>query len=345
MNTKLYTGTGANQSITGVGFKPDMNWCKTRTSGGYNHVIVDIVRGVSKIIRPNLTNDEDTFTNALTSFNSDGFSLGADTNGEHNKNGDSFVSWNFKAGSAGSANTAGSINSTVSVNTTAGFSIVKWVGTVATPQTIGHGLGSIPKVFIVKNLDRAVSWKMYHHVIGNTKAMTLDTTVAESGADNGFWNNTTPTNAVFSTGNGAGYTTGGIAENYITYCFAEKQGYSKFGSYVGNGNVNGTFIYTGFKPSFILRKRTDDVGAWLMQDNKRPGSNRVVADSLPTDQNVLRANETSAEEYNNELDMLSNGFKLRADNSFGNSSGATYIYMAFAEAPLVGSNGVTAKAR
>ena len=157
-----------------------------------------------------------------------------------------------------------------------------------------------------------------------------------------MWNNTAPTSSVFSVGALSGSNSNNA--NYIAYCFAEKTGYSKFGSYTGNGNVNGNFIYTGFKPSFIIRKRTDDAGAWLMQDNKRPGSNRAVADSLPTDQNVLRANDSSAEEYNNELDLLSNGFKLRADNSFGNSSGATYFYMAFGQS-LVGTNNIPNNAR
>ena len=343
-NTKLYTGDGTtSHAITGVGFEPSMVWCKNRDATN-SHFITDQVRGATKVIHPDTNQVEGTWTNGLISFDSDGFTQS--NSGAGNENGQGIASWNWLAGTAVSGNTGGSGTAktyTGSVNTTSGFSIIKYTGNGTLGHTIPHHLGVAPSMMIIKITDGDTSdWYVYHKDLGNTGILFLSNTNAASNS-NAYWNSTTPTSSVFTVGDQTGNNSNN--NTFISYNFAEVPGFSKFGKYTGNGNVNGTFIYTGFKPSFILRKRTDDVGAWLMQDNKRPGSNRVVADSLPTDQNVLRANETSAEEYNNELDMLSNGFKLRADNSFGNSSGATYIYMAFAEAPLVGSNGVTAKAR
>ncbi len=332
-NTKLYTGNGSTQSITGVGFQPDMNWCKTRTSAGYNHVMVDFVRGVTKVIRPNLTNSESTYTNALTSFDSDGFTLGADSNGEHNKTGDSFVSWNWLANGAGVANTDGSISSTISANTTSGFSIVSYTGT-GSNATVGHGLGSVPKMMIIKNRDSVEEWGVYHVANGNTHVQYLNTTGAKSD-DAGFWNDTTPTSSVFTVGNSARVNQNGSA--MIAYCFAEKQGYSKFGSYTGNGNTNGTFVYTGFKPAFVITKDATSVSNWNMYDNKR--------DTFNLTDKLLRPDESDSEIQSDGIDLLSNGFKARATNAAVNKANAGFIYMAFAEAPLVGTNGVTAKAR
>ena len=340
INTKLYTGTGSELAITGVGFQPDWTWIKGRNVA-YDNNVFDAVRGSTKRMMTNQTTAETTQAQMIKSFDSDGFTLGTD-GGVNENNTRTYVAWNWKANGQGSSNTDGSINTTyTSANTTAGFSIIKYAGT-GSSGTIGHGLSATPKVLIIKEIDGTESWRVWHRNAPNysTKALSLNSASAEFSQTN--WIGTVD-NSIITLGSDSSINTSG--NNYICYAFAEKTGYSKFGSYTGNGNVNGNFIYTGFKPSFIIRKRTDDAGAWLMQDNKRPGSNRAVADSLPTDQNVLRANDSSAEEYNNELDLLSNGFKLRADNSFGNSSGATYIYMAFAEAPLVGTNDVTAKAR
>jgi hypothetical protein len=340
-NTKLYTGNGGTQSITGVGFQPDMVWTKQRDAVR-NHVLFDAVRGATKGVKPNESQAEFTWTNSVTSFDANGFSVGGA--GEVNYSSGSMASWNWKANGQGSSNTVGTINTTyTSANTTAGFSIVSYSGNSVAGATVGHGLGVAPKVVMIKQLTGATNWTVYHASLGShAKYLYLDASNAVA-TDSGNFDNVPNANTFLLGSNNQVNASSG--SKYIAYCFAEKQGYSKFGSYTGNGNVNGNFIYTGFKPSFILRKRTDDAGAWLMQDNKRPGSNRAVADSLPTDQNVLRANDSSAEEYNNELDLLSNGFKLRADNSFGNSSGATYIYMAFAEAPLVGTNNVPCTAR
>ena len=330
-NTKLYTGTGATQSITGVGFQPGMNWCKLRTTA-YNHVIVDAVRGVTKVIRPNLTNVEDTYTDALTSFDSDGFTLGADTNGEHNRNGDNIVSWNWKANGAGSANTDGSITSTVSVNTTAGFSIVSYTGT-GSASTVGHGLGSTPKMIIVKNRSGTQGWATYHHTQG--AGHFVDLSSDNSGqAGSSIFNNTTPTSSVFSVATSGWTNDSGY--NYIAYCFAEVPGYSKFSSYIGNGNADGSFIYTGFKPAFVMLKNVSAAGTnWVMFDNKRIGYNESNY--------YLRPNGSNTESTNIPLDILSNGFKIRTSATDVNSSGYAYIYMCFAEEPLVGDNPATAR--
>jgi len=329
-NTKLYTGTGATQSITGVGFQPDMNWCKLRTTA-YNHVIVDAVRGVTKVIRPNLNNTEDTYTNAITSFDSDGFTLGADTNGEHNRNGDNIVSWNWKANGAGVSNTDGDITSTVSANTTSGFSIVSYTGT-GSQATVGHGLGATPKWIVVKRLQNAEDWAVYHASNGAGTYQSLNTTEGKQTNSNRF--NVAPTSSVFTVNT---HESVNFAENYIAYCFAEKTGYSKFGSYIGNGNADGSFIYTGFKPAFIMVKRTDSTSNWQINDNKRDVDN---VQNTP-----LMANLSNAESTDTSWDSLSNGFKMRQDYGSKNASGGTYIYMAFAEAPLVGSNNVPATAR
>ena len=338
-NTKLYTGNGGTNNITGVGFKPDMNWCKTRTSGGYNHAVVDIVRGVTKIIRPNLIQPEATFTNALTSFNSDGFSLGADSNNEHNKNGDSFVSWNFKAGgSQGSSNTAGSINTAyTSVNTTAGFSISSYTGNGTAGATFGHGLGAIPSMVIVKKLDSGGAnrnWQVYHGSLAASKALELNGSGGSFTAGN-RWNSTAPTNTLFSLGNADEVNRN--TSSYIAYCFTGKTGYSKFGTYKGNSDTDGAFVYTGFKVAFVLLKRTDGGDSWVMLDNKRNEFN-------PTNKRLL-ADSGGAETTVTEADFFSNGFKLKQAGGLVNGNGNDHIYMAFAEAPLVGTNNVPATAR
>jgi len=364
-NTKLYTGNGGTNALTGVGFKPDLTWIKCRDDT-HNPNWFDSVRGATKRLSTHSSAAESTVANSLTSFDNDGFTLGA--SGGENSNSNTYVAWNFKAatygatyyskvegGSQSNSDTASALGITagtiagntwrVAVNRDCNFSIVKYVGNGSAGATVGHGLGVVPEMVIVKSTTGATNWAVYHNSLGNfAKYLYLDATNAVS-TDSDFFDAATNSTTVTLGSNSAVNSNG---QTYMAYCFASKTGYSKFGSYTGNGNVNGNFIYTGFKPSFILRKRTDDAGAWLIQDNKRPGSNRAVADSLPTDQNVLRANDSSAEEYNNELDILSNGFKLRADNSFGNSSGATYIYMAIAEEPLVansGTDGVPATAR
>jgi len=333
-NTKLYTGNGGTQhSITGVGFQPDWTWIKSRDDA-YNHFLFDAVRGVGKQIYSNLTNAEATNMNNLYSFNADGFSLAQSANDDvTNKNNSNFASWNWKANGAGSSNTDGSITSTVSANTTAGFSIVKWTGNATTNQTVGHGLGAVPKVIITKNTNNASQpWKCYFSEVGNDKYLILNTT--DTPSTSGFLYNTTPTNSLFTISNDTGMN--GSGNSIIAYCFAEKTGYSKFGSYVGNGNVNGTFVYTGFKPAFVMLKETSNADNWLIMDNKRLGYN-------PRNE-LLFPNLNNAEQAHDRVDLVSNGFKMNNDDGSINTSGATYIYMAFGQS-LVGSNNVPCTAR
>ncbi len=328
--TNLYTANGSGKTISGMNFKPDFIWTKNRDDGNYIPALVDAVRGGTKKLFTNGNTVETTDTNAVTSFTSDGYVFGS--SGSFNYGTDDYVNWCLKAGGGqGSSNTDGSINTTyTSVNTTAGFSISSYTGT-GSNATVGHGLSSKPSMIIVKNLSTAYEWGVYHKSLGATKNIYLD---SSGGAGNAtFWNNTEPTSSVFNVGS-TDYTNGS-GKNYIAYCFAEKTGYSKFGSYTGNGNADGSFCYLGFKPAFVMTKRTDGTGDWFIQDNKRLGYNYANY--------RLFANTGSAESTASRIDLLSNGFKCR-DND-GNGNGFSYIYMAFAEAPLVGSNGVTAKAR
>ena len=333
-NTKLYSGNGGTQSITGVGHQPDFVWIKERSSTS-DHSLFDAIRGTTKIIKSSTTDAEITRATSLTAFGTDGFTLG--DNAGVNENSQTYASWNWKANGAGSTNYDGSINSTVSVNTTAGFSIVSWTGSNAN-ATIGHGLGSVPKMIIVKNLATATSWMVYHATQGATKFLRLNTTDAVGTGSTPF-NDTTPTSSVFSVG--ANGDTNGSSQAMIAYCFAEKQGYSKFGSYTGNGNADGHFIYTGFKPAFLIVKRYDAGGYfWHMYDNKRSssGGSNIIDD-------VLYPQNNHAEYSGDKLDFVSNGIKYRSANGDINGSGGSYIYMAFAEAPLVGSNNVPCTAR
>ena len=331
-NTKLYTGNGsAGNAVTGVGFAPNMVWIKERSSTS-SHTISDTVRGAGKRVNPNLSNAEETLTHLMTSFDSDGFTNGAD-NGV-NESGQTYASWNWKANGAGSANTDGSINSTVSVNTTSGFSIVKYTGT-GSNATVGHGLGVAPSMIIFKRLvGSGWNWTVYHKSMGNNYFMSLNLTNAKSNTSSStYFQDTTPTSSVFSIGD-SGHLNG---SDVIAYCFADVQGFSKFGSYTGNGNANGSFIYTGFSPAFVMIKETTGTGKWVMKDNRRTGIN--------VNQSTIYANEPEAEGTPGYelIDLLSNGFKQRGTGSYVNGSGGSYIYMAFAEQPLVGDNPATAR--
>jgi hypothetical protein len=334
-NTKLYTGTGSSNALTGVGFQPDMTWIKERGAIG-DHFVCDAVRGVTKYILPNATGVEGTNANTLTAFGADGFTVGSD--GWTNNNTDTYASWNWKANGAGSANTDGSINSTAtSANTTAGFSISKYTGT-GSNATVGHGLGVVPKMIIVKRLDGNDSWWVYNEAIGNGAYLVLSSTGSSStsGAP-GLWNSTSPTSSVFSVGTNGGVNASG--GTYIAYCFAEKTGYSKFGSYTGNGNADGTFVYTGFKPAWVMVKATSISNeAWKIYDNKRNIFN--------VSETTLNASDNSAEGTGsgNYIDILSNGLKIRSNDTRLNQSGQTYIYMAFGQS-LVGSNNTPCTAR
>jgi len=332
-NTKLYTGNGSTQALTGVGFQPDWTWIKERGASN-NHELYDAVRGVTKRIYSDLANVEDTNSTGLTAFGTDGFTLGGA--GGTNNNSDTYASWNWKAGGGqGSSNTDGSINTTyTSANTTAGFSISSYTGT-GSNATIGHGLGVAPRMIIVKDLSDTSNWGVYHKAFGATKYIDLNQTNAEA-TSNLLWNDTEPTSSVFSVGTNGRVNTSG--RNYIAYCFAEKKGYSKFGSYTGNGNTDGAFVYTGFKPAWFMQKRIDATNGWHIFDIKR--------DTYNVSGKYLVANQSDAEaSASSYLDILSNGIKMRRNGADVNASGGSYIYMCFAEAPLVGNNNVPCTAR
>ena len=331
-NTVTYTGNGSTQNITGVGFQPDLVWAKRRSADGW-HFWTDAVRGAGKVVYSNRTDVEftDTDSSDINSFLSDGFSVGS--NADINGNGQTHVGWNWKANGAGSANTDGTINSTVSVNTTAGFSIVKYTGT-GSAGTVGHGLGVAPKMIIVKCLDTAKAWTVYHSALGSSAAIFLEQNSAATTSNTAYFNGTDPTTSVFSIGSSTNVTNSG--DEFIAYCFAEKTGYSKFGSYIGNGSTNGTFVYCGFKPSLLLFKRTDTSKNWFIHDNKRKTYN--------PESDYLHPNLNSNEADYDTLDILSNGFKIRQSGTGHNQSGGTYIYMAIGQS-LVGSNNVPCTAR
>jgi hypothetical protein len=331
-NTKLYTGTGSELAITGVGFQPDFVWTKSR-SNTLNHNLYDAVRGVTKGLKSNTSDAEFTEAQSLKSFDSGGFTIGTDSH--INTSSATFASWNWKAGGSASSNSNGSITSSVSASTDAGFSIVAFTGNGTSGATVGHGLGVAPKVIMVKSRSLSVAWLNYHSSLGATDFIQLNNTDATTNSSGNAWNDTQPTSSVFSIGSYNNVNTSGAT--YIAYCFAEKKGYSKFGSYTGNGNADGTFIYTGFKPAFILSKKTNASGTqWTIWDNKRSSSGGGNAIDKILHPNVANAVNTA-----DDTDFLSNGFKLRATASGMNNNGDSYIYMAFAEEPLVANVGAS----
>ena len=329
-NTKLYTGNATNStSITGVGFQPDLLWIKDRTNVN-NHSLQDAVRGAGYNLQTNTTNAQGLATETISSFDTDGWTM--NNGGGVNGSGAAFASWNWLGANGTTANTDGTISSTVSANTTSGFSIVSYTGT-GSNATVGHGLGSLCKWIIIKRLNGTNNWEIGNTAMGWGKHIYF-TTTAQMTNSNRF-QDTAPTNSVFYIGDGEGVNASG--GNYIAYCFAEKQGFSKFGSYVGNNNADGTFVYTGFSPAFIMVKKTSGTGGWQLRDNKRtPYGNETL--------NLMYASAPSAEQTTDGFDFLSNGFKWRNQASDCNGTG-DYIYMAFAEAPLVGTNNVPANAR
>jgi hypothetical protein len=337
-NTKLYDGTGSEQSITGVGFQPDFTWVKHRQDAR-SHGLVDAVRGATKYLISNANNAEGTDTEGLKSFDSDGFTLGTDQNIFNESGGTpKHVSWNWLGANGTASNSNGSITSTVSANTTAGFSIVSWTGSGA-DATIGHGLSSAPTIYIVKNRSDASDWRIGQVLTssnnmtnGNGYYMELNDTKASTNPGNAdTWGATptAPTSSVFTVGSNNAHN--GSSDNMIAYCFHSVKGYSKFGSYTGNGNADGAFVYTGFKPAWVMIKRTDSTSSWHMADSVRDPDN-------PHD-HALTANTNNVESTSATwFDILSNGFKLRYTGAY-NQSGGSYIYMAFAEEPLVANVG------
>jgi len=340
-DTTTYTANGGSQTITNSGsMQPDFFWGKVRSTTS-NHILINSIVGVSKYLYSNTTGAETTDANYLTSFNANGFSLGSN----NYSNGTTMVAWQWKGGGTGVSNTAGSISSTVSANTTAGFSIVSYTGNATAGATIGHGLGAKPAMIIFKNRidSSSAKWAVYHQAAFVSQAdpniLYLDDTAARADDTNVLGNSTVTLNStVFSLGDYNG--TNGSGDGIIAYCFAEIKGFSKFGSYTGNGSTNGTFVYTGFKPAFVMIKRTDSTADWYIQDNVRN-------QNFNGDPKTLQANTTTSEASIGtwSIDNLSNGFKIRESNAAINASGGTYIYACFAQNPFVGTNNVPTTAR
>ena len=332
MDATLYTGTGSSQSITNAAsFKPDFVWIKNRTHNDADpyygvHLLFNSTTGVGNRLMSQSTAIEAFSSQSLTAFNSNGFAIGTDVSVGYS--GDAFVGWQWKAnGGTTSSNTSGSITSTVQTNATAGFSVVTYTGTGAN-ATVGHGLGVAPRMIIIKRRNGVTDWATYHASVGNTKALFLNRDIA---ADTGvsYWNNTSPTSTLFTVGTGADVNPS--SGTMVVYCWAEIAGFSKFGSYVGNGSADGPFIYTGFRPKYVLIKRTDAVASWEVIDTARDPYNASA--------NYLYPNLSDAEVNapSNTRDYLSNGFKIRHAGGGSNASGGTYIYMAFAENPFKNS--------
>ena len=336
--TKTYTGNGTNDTAitwdeTDNNMQPDWLWIKNR-SESQSHALFDSVRGATKRHGTNSTGAESTENTNLDSFDSNGFTV--DNELIVNGSSDLMVAWGWKAGGSASSNSNGSITSSVSASTTAGFSIVSYTGTGAN-ATVGHGLGAAPAMIIQKNRIDAQPWWVYHSSIGAGGQLRLSGPDAE-GSDGGvLWNSTAPTSTVFSLGDNGG--SNGSSDACIAYCFAEKKGYSKVGGYTGNGNADGPFIYTGFQPAWLMMKRTDSAGEWLIYDNKRDPFN-LRDTRLEAQDNFADSTGTTKV-----FDFVSNGFKCRGSDTDINASSGTYIYMAFAEAPFVSSSGVPTTAR
>jgi hypothetical protein len=324
-NTLLFTGDGtSSRGITGVGFQPDWLWLKTRSKTN-SHILIDVVRGANRL-RSESQAAEASVSGEFISFDTDGFTLTENSSNEMNNNSTTYVTWNWLGANGTASNSNGSITSTVSANQTAGFSIVTYTGNGTAGATVGHGLGSVPKMIIVKVRNTTNTWVVYHTSLGATKFIEMDSTGAVQTNSTRF-NDTEPTSSVFSLGSAAGVNANG--NTHVAYCFAEKQGYSKFGKWTGNGQSSGPFIYTGFRPAFLFWKKSSSTENWYINDNKREPFND---DAM----SVLYPNLTNSEgALNDEIDLLANGFKINGTNSAHNTDGATYIYWAFAEHPFV----------
>ena len=320
MDAKLYTGNGTSQTITGYGFSPDFAWFKSRNGTDY-HALVDTVRGKTKVLFSNTTDDEETRTEGISSFNSDGFSLG--DYAPMNKNNDSLVAWAWDAGTSTVSNTDGSITSSVRANQSAGFSIVTFNSGSAGQKTIGHGLGAAPKFIISKDRTNTAPWVNYHKSLGTTSDYLIFATDGKLTVSN-IWGSTAPSSTVF------GFDSGNNSyanADVVAYCFAPVEGFSAFGSYTGNGSTDGPFVFTGMRPRWLLIKATTGSASWYLYDTARSEFNVT--------EHALKPNNNDAEgSTSNKLDILSNGFKWRNSGTSSNVSGVEYIYAAFAEHPF-----------
>jgi hypothetical protein len=344
MAATLYSGNNSTQTVSNivntVGMQPDLVWIKSRNISGANHVLTDSVRGVTKFVLSNLTANEYTIADTLTSFNSNGFSLG-NTAYDFNITGNNYVGWQWKAGGTAVSNTAGSITSSVSANTTAGFSVVTWTGTGTGAASVGHGLSALPQLVFVKKRNVVANWYVasygpqglnyaYHLFLNTTDALSGSNDPYILGSQSSLTSNVLQL-ADGVSGNGGNQT----GTNYVAYCWAPVAGYSAFGSYTGNGSTDGPFIYTGFRPRFLMIKRTDTAGNnWVILDTSRDTYNAAGLYLYPN----LSAAEDDYRASTGPIDILSNGLKQRSTLSNVNASGGTYIYACFAENPLRYSN-------
>jgi hypothetical protein len=329
MDATLYTGDGTNGRLiqNSAGFQPDLVIIKSR-SNALNHNWYDSNRGAPNEISSSTTNLDTS--GDLTAFNTTGFTVNQTVGYEINHSAYTYVAWQWKAGGANTTNTSGTITSQVSANPTAGFSIVTYTGNGTAGATVGHGLGAVPKMIFVKNRSSAVAWAAWHTSIANTQYLVLNTT-AEVATGATWWNSTSPTSSVISVGTST--STNASGNTYVAYCWTPIAGFSQFGSYTGNGSTDGPFVYTGFRPKFIMRKNITQAYGWYMDDTSRNSFN-VIKD-------FLLANSSAAEvlnDVNYALDIVSNGFKVRSSHITQNYSGDTYIYACFAENPLKFAN-------
>lgn len=320
-----YTGNGTSQTITGLRFQPDFVWIKGR-SGATDHALYDSVRGVQKRLESNTTDAEATSDNGVTAFNSNGFSVGSLA--QVNTNGATYVAWAWKANGSAVTNTSGTITSQVSAGASQGFSVVTYTGTGAT-ATVGHGLGVAPAMVIVKSRSNARTWAVYHKNFTSAAYYIGLETTNQQLVDSTMFNSTAPTSSVFSVGT---YNSAS-ANTYVAYCFSEVAGFSKFGSYTGNGSADGPFVFCGFRPRWIMVKRTDAGPAqWVVVDTSRSPINAAYAFIYA---NLSNAEDADSAAYNE--DILANGWKIRSSNGNVNTNGGTYIFAAFAEAPFKNS--------
>ena len=327
-DVKLYTGTGSTQQISGLEFSPDLVWLKKRNAAT-SHQLTDTVRGATKFVRANTSGAEVTDANTLSAFNSDGFTVGSDaaTNGSS----DTFVSWNWNAGSSTVSNTDGSITSNVRANASAGFSIVSWTGT-GSNATVGHGLNAQPGLVLVKNRTSTASWAVWHTSLTGSQFLGLNTENAVQSSAN-YWNSTVPTASVFSVGSDS--SANGSSKNMIAYCFAPVAGFSAFGKHTGTGaGSTGPFNYCGFRPALVVVKRTDSTGWWSVWDTKRDPDNTAGKNVWWNDTYY----EIDSSQY--KIDILSNGFRMRSGHAERNASGGTYVWLAFAENPFQANGGL-----
>ena len=345
--TTLYVGNQTARSITNSAnagnFQPDFLWIKVRNNAN-NHRMFDSSRGHAEDLKSNLTEGGEASTDRCTGFDANGFSLG--NNAEVNSNTLNIVAWQWKVnGGTTSTNDAsstgvGDIDSVIQANQEAGISLVTYTGTDTAGETFAHGLGAVPDMVIIKRRGAdGDAWAVQlATTLGNTNALRLNESAVYGGGNGvGFWNDTSPTSTVMSLGDRAEVNSAST-NTYVGYFFKSIQGYSKIGSYIGNGSTDGTFVYTGFKPAYVMIKRTNGTGSWVIHDSARAGF------SNPTDEYVY-GQATNVEATDIPHDFLSNGFKMRATYDDTNGSGSTYIYMAFADSPFVSSKGVPTTAR